>query len=233
MYKGLILHIPHSSSFIPNDTMLLNNEQLNLVHKQTDVNTDILFKTIGEFNNIKPIIFNYNRYYCDVERFWDDENENMSKIGQGVYYVKDLKGNNINRLDLKDDIKHIYDEHHTSLLNIANDTINEFGDTLIIDCHSFNDDFIDDVNLPDICIGFNENIPVVEIIKKHFINNGYSVELNFPYKGSIYPNGNVNTNKGNLDTIMIEVNKRFYLNNDVNTNKFNVDVNNLYRQLLM
>ena len=81
----IILHIPHSSLTIPEealhqyDTSFFQEEFLLM----TDRYTDELFGL-----PYSSIVFPYSRLFCDVERFRDDSQEEMSQKGMGVVYTK-------------------------------------------------------------------------------------------------------------------------------------------------
>lgn len=74
--KKLVVHIPHSSTFIPFyegyvvDAKTIQNEILKL----TDWYTDDLFLSEKDINFVTP----FSRIFCDVERFENDEDEVMS-----------------------------------------------------------------------------------------------------------------------------------------------------------
>jgi len=231
MFQSLLLHIPHSSTYIPdsfgniNDYTLMGNVVI-----QTDLLVDDLFYH-PVTTNVKTLKFIYSRFYCDVERYWDDKKEPMSLIGQGVYYKQYSDGSLINRTDSKDDIKLVYNEHHSKLNYISQKLIAENGSCLIIDCHSFTPT---NENEPDICIGVNydKNDPGPETlwsIINHFIDNGYKFKINYPFSGSIYPSKYLNKN---LKSIMIEVNKNIYLGNEIKFSKLKNTINELYHKLL-
>lgn len=89
---------------------------------------------------------------------------------------------------------------------------------LILDCHSFSDKMAShyfETPFPDICIGIEKNFHNQEIL--NFIiekvkEKGYSYQINYPYKGSLIPNCIINQRiKGNVVSIMLEINKRIYL----------------------
>ena len=81
----IILHIPHSSLTIPKealhqyDTSFLQEEFLLM----TDRYTDELFGL-----PYSSIVFPYSRLFCDVERFRDDSQEEISQKGMGVVYTR-------------------------------------------------------------------------------------------------------------------------------------------------
>jgi N-formylglutamate deformylase len=80
----IILHIPHASVKIPFhdgysvNEAVLNAEQMLL----TDWFTDDLFSHPGTI----PVMADFSRVFCDVERFPDDPDEPMAKSGMGMIY---------------------------------------------------------------------------------------------------------------------------------------------------
>lgn len=221
-YNSILLHVPHSSLFIPESFGVNISERIRFeILSQSDLYVDDIFNSGVILPNISKLVFNHNRFYCDVERYWLDEAEPMSKIGQGVFYTHLSNGSPIDRKDIKDDIKKIYDEHHLKLNNLSENLVNKYKNCLIVDCHSFNDG----KTLPDFCIGLNDdntrpNVNFVNNVISFLTKNEYSVDVNNPYIGSIYPS---EYKSENLNTLMIEINKRCYLDNNFKkiTSKYN------------
>ena len=76
----MILHIPHSSTKLPDNFQVSKGVSLEKeFQRMTDWFTDELF----DFPDAKRVVFPYSRLYCDVERFRDDEKEEMAKKGMG------------------------------------------------------------------------------------------------------------------------------------------------------
>ena len=92
------------------------------------------------------------------------------------------------------------------------------GHCYILDCHSFHDDMkytgynVDE--FPDVCLGFNDVVPSDEIvwIKELFEKNGYTVEYNVPFAGSLVPLKYMGDDR--VKSVMIELNRRIYYNDD-------------------
>ena len=78
-----LLHIPHSSTFVPDDirtTLSISDADLaSELLRVTDHYTDELFQF--EFCLVEPIIFGQSRLVVDVERFRDDQSDPMSRCG--------------------------------------------------------------------------------------------------------------------------------------------------------
>lgn len=208
----IICHIPHSSIIIPDwakeQFIISSNELQSFALKMQDKYILELFD-FAENKLILPI----SRIVVDVERYRNDNIEPMAKIGMGLYYLKDDKGNIIRKdcIDYRNKIYEIYDNHHKYFEAIISNFLKNEGFCYILDCHSFHKELnytkFDNNNYPDICIGFNENIPPIEAleIKTIFENNGYTVKFNNPFEGSIIPLKYLNDN--NVKSIMLEINR--------------------------
>jgi len=88
----MILHIPHSSTTLPDSFQVLDGVLLEKeFQRMTDWFTDELFDYAGA----KKLVFPYSRLYCDVERFRDDDKEEMVKKGMGVCYTSSSFGHKL------------------------------------------------------------------------------------------------------------------------------------------
>ena len=86
MKKNVLIHIPHSSFYIPDDykeTSLLTLDELDA---ENLFMCDYRVRELVD-DNFQTIIFPYSRLYCDVERF-KDNSEIMNKYGMGYIYTK-------------------------------------------------------------------------------------------------------------------------------------------------
>lgn len=228
----MILHIPHSSTKIPeNVEFLIPIENDN--YMLTDLYTDDLF----DFDSQK-VVFEYSRIFCDVERFV--ENEPMEKYGMGFVYEKNSYGKQIRFADDNYKewvIENFYNPHHQKLKEEVDKELEKNKKAMILDCHSFPDipfPHETDTNRPDFCIGsddFHTPPELVEILFKFIEKEGYTVSINSPYSGSIVPIDYYNKNK-NVKSVMIEINRKLYLdgNNQSETyQKSKTMINNLIR----
>lgn len=171
-------------------------------------------------NKNQAIIFPYSRLYCDVERFKDD-NESMNKYGMGYIYTKTSNGKTMFKpsLNHKKLIAQIYDKYHNLLNEKVETILKQYNKCIIIDLHSFSDELVFKLfgykDTPDICIGFDEiyySKDLVNHFSNYFESNGYSVKLNYPYKGSLVPNKYYGKKDTKIISVMLEINKRVYIN---------------------
>src|SRR3990167_5447741 len=152
----MILHIPHSSTRLPEDFTVSDETDLQQeLRRMTDWFTDELF----DVDEATKIIFPYSRLYCDVERFREDEDEFMAKKGMGVCYVTNSFGKKLRDVteNEKELIKsNFYDKHHADFLCSVENELRLNAKALIVDCHSFSNEVLpheESTQRPDFCIG--------------------------------------------------------------------------------
>ena len=224
MDKKIILHIPHSSTIIPfSEGFLIDSIELEKeILKLTDWYTDDLFYS----NEEQMIIAPFSRIFCDPERFSDDSQEVMAQFGMGVLYEKSDAGSRIREVtpELREKIlTGFYWKHHKDFSNAVNNQLESFGKAQIIDCHSYpNIPLIRDLdqnrNRPDFNIGtdsYHTSKELIDLSVDFFNRAGYSLGIDVPYGGSIVPLEHYQRNK-NVQTIMLEVNRKLYLNEPSN-----------------
>ena len=224
MKKKIILHIPHSSVNIPIregyvvDMIYLEQEMLKL----TDWYTDDLFYSNGD----EMIVADFSRIFCDPERFTDDSIEIMAQYGMGVLYEKSDEGEEIRRVtaELKEKVlSEYYSKHQNKLSKAINRQLDLLGKALIIDCHSypskpFNRDLDKNSKRPDFNIGtdtYHTPQKLIDLSVSFFKNAGYSLGIDWPYRGSIVPMKYYQKNK-NVQSIMLEINRALYLKEPTN-----------------
>lgn len=224
MKSKLILHVPHASTSIPyHDGYLVDEESLSQeILKLTDWYTDDLFQS-DEHEMIRA---DFSRIFCDPERFTDDSQEIMAQFGMGVLYEKNDDGELMRDVSpefKKRILNDYYWPHHDKLSKVVNEQLQHFGKALILDCHSFpNKPFKRDLdkssNRPDFNIGtdsFHTPKHLVDVSKAFFEKVGFSLGIDWPYKGSIVPLEHYQKNK-KVKTIMLEINRALYLNEPTN-----------------
>lgn len=218
--QKIILHIPHSSTIIPDKRGFVVNKQVlkALIHKLTDWYTDELFY----FKKGVTVKAEFSRIFCDVERFANDADEIMASRGMGVLYTKDENSKIIREVskELKESIlTEYYSKHHSKLYIAVQSQLTINNRALILDCHSFpNKPFnnaIDKTSFrPDFNIGtdsFHTPKELVEAAQNYFDESEYSLRVDAPYSGSIVPMEFYRKNK-NVHSIMLEVNRSLYMN---------------------
>ena len=211
-----LLHIPHStfgiepqyrSWFVLNDEELYR-EQLRMVDRYTD----------ELFDGFHKVIFKHCRLLCDVERFLDPAQEEMTAKGMWIDYTKTsqglpLKGNH----DTEWVVENLYKPHHALMTAKVEELLQNNGECLIADCHSFASVALpyEDATKerPDICIGtdaFHTPVEIAQKALKAFSGYGYRVGLNTPFSGAFVPCKFYKQDR-RVKALMIEVNRSLYM----------------------
>ncbi len=219
----IIIHVPHASTFIPKEEKqyFITPDLQHEIAVMTDHFCDDLYD-IGE----EMIRFPVSRLICDPERFRNDADEIMTKVGMGVVYTKCSDGKPlkiVSESHREAILKKYYDRHHKRLEEAVGRKLEASGKCLIIDGHSFYDEPLPyefDLNRdrPDICIGTDEyHTPekLTEILCGYFEARGYHVEINRPFAGSLVPLKYYRKDS-RVHSVMIEINRGLYIDHDLN-----------------
>ena len=238
-YRNVLLHIPHSSSSFPVDSMCsfdnLDSEERLLI----DYFTDELFVSQQETEHISSVVFPYCRLYCDVERLINDP---LEKEGLGIRYIRRVPTYNGHANTFRSFNTRIEAfNHYVDFHSLVAKKLFAMGEgTLLIDCHSFSSQpNLLNCNPPDIdiCIGFNDDATcpdkiVIGNIIQYFKSLSYEVGINEPFS-----NSKTFSVPMKYHSIMIEINKRLYMNEQTlekteGFEKVKEEINSLYMNLL-
>jgi N-formylglutamate deformylase len=209
----VILHVPHSSTFIPTHCQFLITEsELAIeVEKLTDHHTHKLFNC----GLATKLVFPVSRLVVDPERFIQDP---METVGMGVVYTRTSDGEalrDISEVDRLALINSYYHPHHNTLTRMVDDCLGKHGQCLIIDCHSFPAEPLPyelDKNRPDICVGtdtYHTSSPLKNHLSAAFKAHGYDVAIDSPFSGTIVPLKHYHKDQ-RVESVMIEVNRSLY-----------------------
>lgn len=229
--NNMLLHIPHSSLNIPENSILTHSSVLtrDIIVKYTDLFTDLLFNTKN--THIERKVFPYNRFFCDVERLKSDP---LEEVGNGIFYTHIPVTGEIIRTSgdgfvkfkyEKDCVIKLWENWQQTLKQSMMEQVRNKRFSYMIDCHSFSafQAQLPEEELPDICVGYNNNTTqrLIDMTVSFFESKGYKVAENHPFSNSMtvdfttLPHENIW-----CDAIMIEVNKRVYLDGEVITEGF-------------
>lgn len=143
----IILHVPHSSRFIPKEVredMLLSDEQLS---KELDEITDTLTDAIAleavkklPSDLPKPWLFinRTSRFVIDPERF-PDEREIMNQVGMGAVYTKTTSGAQLrpSNFDPSPLLEKYFHPYSAALRVLFEDRLAKLDTAVLIDVHSY------------------------------------------------------------------------------------------------
>ena len=228
MNDNMLIHIPHSSMYIPQEYMRYFQVDLEIIQQNivqlTDFKTDDLFDHPAHRNRL---VFPISRLLCDVERFRNDQDEIMTKKGMGVCYTHGASGEVLHpyseslRAEI---INRYYDPHHTQLLAMSKEIIENQGSCIIVDAHSFPSkplpyEIDQDDDRADFCIGtdaIHTPLGLSKAVSKCIEGLGYSVALNKPFSGTIVPLSMLGGTE-KIFSVMIEINRKLYMDESTQT----------------
>lgn len=221
---SIVFHLPHASLLIPREErggFLVDDQALELTNKIiTDLYVDDFFATLVSGGVV--VKAECSRLVVDVERFVDDNQEIMSRVGMGAVYIKDHNGRLIRKIDDNQRqmiIEKYYQPHHQKLEKAVVDNLAKYDNCLILDLHSFASKPLDCDNnqtdyRADVCLGYDEfHVPsdVIQAIEDKIKKLGLAVSHNSPFAGSIVPL-RFYRKDNRVKSLMIEINKRIYMN---------------------
>ena len=227
MTAPIILHLPHASTFIPEDlrdVFLPSDEELQEeLNRITEHATDQIFQQA--LPEAKAIVFPVSRLVVDPERFSEDSQEPMSQVGMGVTYTKgsllQLLRNPPTQIKRQELLERFYNPHHQKLTEAVEKSLSRNNRCLIIDGHSFPAlplpyELNQTAFRPDFCIGtddFHTPEELVARVEKILESCGYSTAWNQPFSGTIVPMKHYNKDQ-RVQSLMIEINRWLYLGED-------------------
>lgn len=183
----------------------------------TDSYTDELY----DCGQAAKVVFPVSRLVVDPERFVEDTEEPMSKVGMGAVYTRTSTGGPL-RKGLTDQarlalLQKYYYPHQQALTDAVGEALSVHKRCLVIDCHSFpSKPFRYETDLsprPDICLG-TDNIHTPAWLRDSaaelFGNAGFSVKIDSPFSGAMVPLTYYHTH-GAVYSIMIEINRALYM----------------------
>lgn len=167
--SAVILHVPHSSTYIPEDVrsgMVLNDDELDVeLAAITDAETDLLAARAADLASIRPWMFvnRVSRLVVDPERF-PDEREELNAVGRGAVYEV-TTGNQVLRTpsaqQREDLIARFFTPYAEAMATLARERLAATGKVTIIDVHSYPVikqpyELHGDGPRPEVCIGTDE-----------------------------------------------------------------------------
>lgn len=223
----VIIHIPHDSIVIPNE--LIDGCEFALhpadfdaaVKKMADVGAYAIgsrYRTDCNIGTPYMIKSNVSRMIVDMERF-DDEREEMNKIGHGIIYTTSADGiTDIYANEIPEHIvnrrKKLYRMYSDTVAFLVGQLRKEYGHCLIIDLHSYDRkpaeyELHKNERRPKICVGTNRKSDETVLTAKL---DRYSdiVGFNEPFSGSYIPE--IFIDDKYVTSVMIEMRKD-YCNN--------------------
>ena len=218
-----IVHIPHSATHIPDRIRSqfclpasALQQELNFM---TDWFTDEIFGGLAGKSDVK---FPVSRLVVDPERFENDEQEPMARLGMGVVYERTSNQALLRRKlsvgERQALIEDYYRPHHQALSDLTGKIIAGHGQCFILDGHSFPlvplpYEVDQSLARPEICIGvdaYHTPASLRDAAVQLFEEAGFTTAINHPFAGAMVAQGFYQTDK-RVVALMIEVRRDLYM----------------------
>lgn len=228
----MILHVPHAGLAWPDDGTAtpdyprLAAEVTLMADLGIDQIADLVDTLLAETGDPVPSRFQslLTRVAMDPERF-DDDTEEMNKVGMGVVYTRAHTGRPLYSAGLPDaDIswrKQLWYEPYTRALSrLVDDTLARHGRCLIVDLHSYSvKPLAHELHKrdlrPPVCLGYETfHDPGIDLVEQVLARHGYATARNQPYQGSYVPLARWNKDP-RVASLMVEIRKDQYLDHSV------------------
>lgn len=191
----VILHVPHSSRFIPEicrPSFVIGPEaverQLDLL---VDSHTDRIADAVPLTSRVQHGLV---RLVVDVERF-PDESEEMNAVGMGVLYTHGARREQIRRpsADEREALMTYFDAYSRAFADLVGATLAVHGQATIIDVHSFGTHALPferhgTDRRPQVCLGADEFHTPARLVEQAIAAfAGFETIVNEPFRGSYVP----------------------------------------------
>jgi N-formylglutamate amidohydrolase len=213
-----VIHLPHASTDRPpsvRSELLPSDQDLSLeVVRMTDHLTDELVATaLPGAQRVR-----FRRLVVDPERFTNDADEPMSRVGMSVIYER-TSHRSLLRHPTAPSVRQLlletyYVPHHAALEAAIATALKRHGCCAILDMHSFPlrplpYELDQGLDRPDIYIGTDEfHTPrsLTDEIVRRFSAEGLSIAINRPFSGALVPMRCFRKDR-RVTSIMVEVNR--------------------------
>lgn len=187
-----VIHVPHAATYLPDAYRaqfgILDDELQAEIHASADLHTDELAQ--AAWPQAEIVRAGVSRVLLDVERYADDTQESMSRVGRGVIYTHDRFGGLLQRKVSPSDrthlLEHFYQPHWERLRQVA-------AGAVLIDLHTYPAtpwpiEPQAKAPRPEIDLGTSPDLTPTywtEALRDHFERQGFTVAENTPYAGVI------------------------------------------------
>ena len=225
----LIFTSPHSGACYPDSFIRRSARSLTELRRNEDAYIDALLSCVPDFG--APLLSaNFPRCYVDANRAPDelppgwtgtaDKLSARAKAGFGVIPLIIAEDQPIYKEPLAEAVASLrldalYYPYHHALQDLINEAQDQFGQALVIDCHSMPGFAPMGARRADIVLGDRYGLScsphVMDIIENTFKARGLSVTRNYPYAGG-YVTSHYGTPSVGVEAVQIEINRDLYQN---------------------
>ena len=216
--RKTLVHIPHDGTMIPAELLRSVCVPIKELIRQHNALRDTEVTAFAPRNADETLRFPISRVFCDVERFI--EAEPMDSHGMGFCYTHGFDGTRLKQVTktIRDQTLVYYAEHHRKLNAFCKETDSIF----LLDLHSYSPQIVPEENringrsFPEVCLGYESpwiREDVIAAAKNAFSALGLTVDLNYPYSGSMVPSSLLHDPQiCDCISLMIEIRRDVYMN---------------------
>jgi N-formylglutamate deformylase len=233
---SVVFASPHSGRYYSSDFMAQTVLDPQVIRSSEDAFVDMLVGCAPRFG--APLIHaKFPRAYLDLNRASDEIDpavvEDVRSVahnprilsGLGVIPRVVANGRAIYRGKIplaraKERIERVWRPYHTRLQDILDQTRDQFGEAILLDCHSMPHEASDGVSRPNFArpevvlgdrFGASVDEEIVERIENVFLNAGLKVSRNTPFAGA-YIVQNYGRPSRRQHAVQIEIDRGLYMN---------------------
>jgi N-formylglutamate amidohydrolase len=232
---GIVFNSPHSGRLYPKSFLFQTRLDRKTIRRSEDLHVDGLFADVVE-SGLPLHVANFPRAYVDVNRepyeldprMFDGPlpahaNTGSARVAGGLGSIPRVVGEGIdiyaNRLPVAETlarIERVYKPFHRTLTTLMQRTRDEFGYSVLVDCHSMPSTVRTGERgmTPDIILGDRFGMSaapwVSDLASELFHSLGYSVARNKPYAGGYITEHYGRPVRG-AHALQIEINRGLYM----------------------
>lgn len=235
-FAPVVFASPHSGSFYPSyfqDQLVVPLMDL---RRTEDAFVDDLFDAVSRLGAFQ-IAGTHGRAFVDLNRDSRELDETMfrdgtprttghqsARVRAGLGSLprvgasgREIYGDRISREDGRMRLERIHDSYHDKLHATLERCKENYGDVVLIDCHSMPSSQSGRQNLPDIVLGdrFGSSCSprLTSLVERRFRKIGLSVARNSPYAGG-YTTRRYGRPRQGVHALQIEINRGLYMDED-------------------
>jgi len=221
----VVLHVPHSSTHIPDDVragILLDDDALALeLRAMTDAHTDRIASVASPVCALMPWSFvnRASRLVVDPERFTDPEQEEMAAIGMGAVYTATHDLGRLRDDDPARDadlVARFFQPYADALADLVDARLAACGRAVVLDVHSYPAHVLPyerhaDAARPPVCLGVDagHTPPWLEQAARDAFA-AWEVVVNEPFAGTYVPTRHYGSDD-RVSSLMVEIRRDQYL----------------------
>lgn len=250
---GIIFASPHSGHLYPQSFIDRSSLDLFQMRVNEDMYIDELIAPIAA--EAICLTAHFPRCYVDLNRapdeYIDPKGNSVSaqtaraQAGLGVIptHINEaipLYDRPLTTFEIKLRLEALYRPYHKTLQDLLSTAKAQFGQALLVDCHSMPGFAPLGVRRPDIILGdrFGKSChpETLKFIREHFERAGYSVGINYPYAGGFITR-QYGQPENSIEAIQIEINRDLYMNAATQKKKrsfekVSSDLTDIFRQII-